>query len=63
MRDDEMDTHQIFSLIPRGKVTLLAAMLHLSPDLIRRWAREPLSDEHPTGTRVRPTLSTGSELF
>ncbi|MEW6212517.1 MAG: hypothetical protein AB1631_29595 [Acidobacteriota bacterium] len=47
---DEVTTHEIFQIIPRGKLSLLAAMLHLTPDAVRRWCREPLSDENPTGT-------------
>lgn len=48
---DLMQTHEIFNQgIPRGTVNLLAAKLRKSPDLVRRWQRQPLSDDNEYGT-------------
>lgn len=49
--DNELKTYEIFfEGIPRGTVNLLAAKLRKHPDIIRRWMREPLSDDNPYGT-------------
>lgn len=56
-KDDELvRTHEIFHEgIPRGTVNLLAAKLRKHPDIIRRWMREPLSDDNQYATgRMNP---------
>lgn len=39
--------------IPRGSADVIAELLSVSGDMVRRWQREPLSDDAPTETGRR----------
>lgn len=39
--------------IPRGSADTIADLMGVSGDMVRRWRREPLSDESPTDTGRR----------
>lgn len=50
----DMDGWRVLNeAIPRGEANEIAAPLGVSSDTIRRWYREPLSDEDPNATGRR----------
>lgn len=50
----DMDGWRVLNeAIPRGEADEIAAPLGVSSDTIRRWCREPLSDEDPNATGRR----------
>lgn len=48
--------------IPDGAAKAVAHRLHLHPDHVRRWRREPLSDEAPLASGQRSILDRFKEL-
>ena len=49
--------------IPRGAAEEVAQILGLSTDQVRRWMREPLSDENATGTGRTSPLDRVADLI
>jgi hypothetical protein len=59
-----MDSWRALRLaIPRGAVKAVARRLHVSADYVRRWRREPLSDEAPLATGQRSPLDRMLDLM
>lgn len=49
--------------IPRASAEAIAAQLGVSADTVRRWCREPLSDEAETATGRRSPLDAAVDLI
>ncbi len=49
-------------VIPRGKAAIVARQMHVSVDLVRRWTREPASNEEPNGTGFASPLDKVCDL-
>lgn len=49
--------------IPRGLAERIGDLLHVSADYVRRWRREPLSDDAPTGSGQRSPLDRVCDLI
>lgn len=49
--------------IPRASAEAIAAQLGVSADTVRRWCREPLSDESETATGRRSPLDSAVDLI
>lgn len=49
--------------IPRGDSDAIADFLGVHSDEVRRWRREPVSDEQPTATGRRSPLDRGCDLI
>lgn len=59
-----MDGWQVLeNAISRGSADAIAQMLGVSADQVRRWQREPLSDESPTETGRRSPLDRMRDLI
>jgi len=49
--------------IPRGSAESVASFLGVHPDEVRRWRREPESNEQPLATGRRSPLDRGCDLI
>lgn len=49
--------------IPSRMLAEVARHMHVTPDFVRRWRRQPLSDEAPLGTGMASPLSRTLDLI
>lgn len=59
-----MDSYKILeTIIQRGRSKAVAQFMHVSEDLVRRWRREPGSDEEREATGMRNPIDRCEDLI
>ncbi len=60
--DEEMESWEVLRrIIPRGKASVVARMLHVTPGYVNRWCSPPAEDGSD-GTGFRSPLDKGADL-
>lgn len=66
LREDGLlvDSYKILErIIQRGRSKVVAQFMHVSEDLVRRWRREPVSDEELLATGMRNPIDRVEDLI